>query len=75
MIARLNGFGLWKLLTCLNTFPNFYPVNAMNMNYSTVVLGAWVLIGTIFYLASTRRKYRGPVTELRVVVATDERHG
>lgn len=34
------------------------------MNYSTVVLGGWVLFGAIYYLVAGRKKYDGPVFEL-----------
>lgn len=34
------------------------------MNYSTVVLAAWVAIGGTWYALRGRRKYSGPVVEL-----------
>lgn len=51
-------------LTIRSTWPNFYPVNATNMNYSTVVLAAWVAIGGTWYAVRGRHKYSGPVVEL-----------
>lgn len=34
------------------------------MNYSTVVLGGWVLFGAIYYFIRGRKRYNGPVIEL-----------
>lgn len=37
------------------------------MNYSTVVLAAWILIGGTWYAVRGRRKYSGPVIELEAL--------
>lgn len=59
---------LWAVLAMIfSTFPNFYPVNAMNMNYSTVVLGGWVLVGAGFWFAYSKRKYDGPLIDVLAV--------
>jgi len=47
-----------------STWPNFYPVTAVNMNYSTVVLAGWVAFGAIYYVFRGRHKYVGPLIEL-----------
>ncbi|KAK5104620.1 hypothetical protein LTS08_002511 [Lithohypha guttulata] len=56
---------IWLVVAIFfSTWPNFYPVTPVNMNYSTVVLAGWVLFGASYYLISGRHKYRGPVLEL-----------
>jgi choline transport protein len=47
-----------------STFPNFEPVNAQNMNYSTVVLGGWLFFGALYYFLSGRKQYSGPLSEV-----------
>ncbi|KAJ9637966.1 hypothetical protein H2204_004556 [Knufia peltigerae] len=72
---------LWLVFAMVfSTFPNFEPVNAQNMNYSTVVLVGWVLFGALYYLFFGRKVYTGPVvetpaTELQItnVHATDQK--
>ena len=48
---------------CCSTWPNFYPVTAVNMNYSTVVLAGWVFFGIVYYVFSGRHNYDGPLIE------------
>lgn len=45
-----------------STWPNFYPVTAENMNYSTVVLAAWTAIGGVYYVIWGAKTYTGPVS-------------
>jgi choline transport protein len=47
-----------------STFPNFEPVAAQNMNYSTVVLGGWLLFGVVYYFLVGRKQYEGPVRDV-----------
>lgn len=60
----------------ISTFPNFEPVTAVNMNYSTVVLGGWMVFGGIYYLGFGRKRYRGPVFNVHGSVLADilEKH-
>lgn len=55
---------LWLILAMVfSTFPNFQPVTAQNMNYSTVVLAGWTLFGAVYYFFWARKAYSGPVFE------------
>jgi choline transport protein len=55
---------VWLIFAMVfSTFPNFMPVSAQNMNYSTVVLAGWVGGGALYFFLSGRRSYRGPVVE------------
>jgi choline transport protein len=55
---------LWLIVAIFfSTWPNFYPVTAANMNYSTVVLAGWVAVGAVYYAVAGRKKYEGPVVD------------
>lgn len=55
---------LWLILAMFfSTWPNFYPVTLETMNWSTVVLAAWVGIGGAYYLVVGRKQYEGPSKE------------
>lgn len=55
---------VWLIFAMIfSTFPNFQPVTAQNMNYSTVVLAGWVGGGALYYLFRARKVYTGPVIE------------
>lgn len=43
-------------------FPTTLPVTAANMQYSTVVLAGWIVIGMCYYLWEGRIKFQVPVT-------------
>ena len=60
-----NGIAIvWLIFAMVfSTFPNFEPVTAQNMNYSTVVLAGWVVGGTFYYFLFARKVYTGPVIE------------
>lgn len=61
---------IWLLVAIFfSTWPNFYPVTAVNMNYSVVVLAGWVSFGAVYYVVSGRHIYIGPVIELDGVAA------
>ena len=52
--------GLPSAMT-FSTFPSVQPVTPQNMNYAVVVMGSWLAIGTVYFFASGRKKYVGPV--------------
>lgn len=55
---------LWLILAMFfSTWPSFYPVTEVNMNYSTVVLGGWILFGAAYFLVAGRKRYSGPIFE------------
>lgn len=64
------GLGL-NLLSCawlilaivFSTFPTFMPVTAQNMNYSTVVMVGWSVLGGIYYAVLGRKKFEVPVVD------------
>lgn len=49
-------------------FPNSQPVTPQNMNYSIVVMGAWCLLGAVYYFGFGRGKYSGPAIEVLEMV-------
>jgi choline transport protein len=54
----------WLVLAMFfSTWPNFYPVQADTMNYSTVVMVGWLVVGLGFYVVRGRKIYNGPNTE------------
>lgn len=53
---------LWSTLAMLfSMFPSVQPVSAQNMNYSSVVMGGWVVIGAGYYVVCQRKSYKGPI--------------
>lgn len=59
---------VWCLIAMLfSMFPNYQPVNAQNMNYSSVVLGGWIVGGALYYFLHQRNVYEGPL-----IMGTDE---
>ncbi|KAI8933078.1 hypothetical protein NX059_009723 [Plenodomus lindquistii] len=54
----------WLILAMVfSTFPTFMPVTPQNMNYSTVVMVGWVVVGAIYYVVRGRHKFEVPVVE------------
>jgi choline transport protein len=60
--SAINIFALlWGTLAMLfSTFPSYQPVTPENMNYSSVVMGGWVILGAIYYVVFQRKSYKGP---------------
>ena len=53
---------VWLVLAMFfSTWPNFYPVTAETMNYSTVVLAGWLVVGVCIFVFAARKTYVGPV--------------
>ena len=52
------------MITILFVLPPVYPVNATNMNYASVGVGAVVILSGLGYLLSARHWFQGPVTNL-----------
>ncbi|KAF2173619.1 hypothetical protein M409DRAFT_15897 [Zasmidium cellare ATCC 36951] len=53
---------LWGALAMLfSMFPSYKPVTPENMNYSSLVLGGWVIGGSVYYVFCQRRVFEGPV--------------
>ena len=40
--------------------PTVYPVTALNMNYSSIITAAVMLLAGVWYLVSARKYYDGP---------------
>ena len=52
---------LWGTMAMLfSMFPSLQPVTPENMNYSSVVVGGWVMLGVIYYVVFQRKSYQGP---------------
>ncbi|EME42142.1 hypothetical protein DOTSEDRAFT_175003 [Dothistroma septosporum NZE10] len=56
---------LWGAIAMVfSMFPSYQPVTAQNMNYASVVLGGWSIIGAGYYFIHQRKSFEGPVTLL-----------
>ncbi|KAF2851897.1 amino acid permease [Plenodomus tracheiphilus IPT5] len=54
----------WLILAMVfSTFPTFMPVTPQNMNYSSVVMVGWVVVGAIYYVVKGRHKFEVPVVD------------
>ncbi|KAH7079521.1 amino acid permease [Paraphoma chrysanthemicola] len=54
----------WLILAMVfSTFPTFMPVTPQNMNYSTVVMVGWVVLGGIYYFTRGQKKFQVPVVD------------
>ena len=52
---------LWGTLAMLfSMFPSYQPVTPANMNYSSVVMGGWVVLGALYYVLFQHKSYQGP---------------
>lgn len=47
-------------------WPTTLPVNAENMNYSSLVLGSLAIFSFVYYLTRARKTYNGPVVEVQI---------
>lgn len=61
----VNAFAvLYLIFTSLFAlFPPYQPVTAENMNYGSLVFGASLLFGLVYWSIWARKKYSGPLTE------------
>lgn len=60
---------IWLVFAMIfSMFPNYQPVTPQNMNYSIVVMGAWCLLGGVYYFGFGREKYSGPAIEVLEMV-------
>ncbi|KAH7120766.1 amino acid permease [Dendryphion nanum] len=67
-MPKMVGLGLnlvacaWLVLAIVfSTFPTIMPVTQQNMNYSTVVMVGWVVLGGVYYFVRGRKKFEVPV--------------
>ncbi|CAH0023191.1 unnamed protein product [Clonostachys rhizophaga] len=72
----LNIISIIWMIVCMifSTFPTTMPVTAGNMNYSTVVMAAWLLFGGIYYVWFGRHKFEVPLNDLPVLTG-EHGHG
>lgn len=52
------------LLIVFMVFPPYQPVTVENMNYSSVIFGAVLLLSLILWFMYGQAKYRGPVQDV-----------
>ncbi|KAF5013647.1 hypothetical protein FDECE_374 [Fusarium decemcellulare] len=50
-------------------FPPYRPITAQNMNYASLVFGAMLLFGLLYWFLGGKRKYAGPLVNLDIVEA------
>ncbi|KAJ4377605.1 hypothetical protein N0V83_000432 [Neocucurbitaria cava] len=54
----------WLILAMVfSTFPTLMPVSPQNMNYSTVVIVGWVVLGGAYYFINGKHKFEVPVID------------
>jgi hypothetical protein len=51
--------------------PPYQPVTPENMNYASLVLGATLLFGLLYWLLSARKKYAGALSETEGIAARE----
>ncbi|KAG9242522.1 amino acid/polyamine transporter I [Calycina marina] len=58
----VNSIGLLYLLfACITfNFPNVYPVNSENMNYTSAAIGAIMFIAAVTWFTTARKRFTGP---------------
>jgi len=61
---NLFGIAYSVLLIVFMVFPPYQPVDAMNMNYSSVIFTAVMLVSGICWWSYGRRVYGGPIREV-----------
>jgi choline transport protein len=63
--VALNCISIGWLVVAIvfSTFPTAMPVTAQNMNYSTVVMGGWLLFGTGYYIIWGRYNFEVPAVD------------
>ena len=55
---------VYLVIVCFFSFwPSSTPTTVDNMNYSSLVTGAVVILFTLYYLLRARRTYQGPIVE------------
>ncbi|KAF4952636.1 hypothetical protein FSARC_12598 [Fusarium sarcochroum] len=60
---------LWiALIIVFSTFPIETPVTAQNMNYASVVMCAWVVVGAWYYMMFGRQKFKVPLASMPISV-------
>ncbi|KAH6651539.1 amino acid permease-domain-containing protein [Truncatella angustata] len=61
---------IWMgLVMVVSTFPSMMPLTPQNMNYSSVVMAAWLLFGFVYYHLYGKKKYDVPVVHVSVVTS------
>lgn len=60
----LNILGcIWMIVVIVfSAFPTVMPLTPQNMNYSSVVLGGWLVFGVLYYTFWGRRKFVPPMS-------------
>ncbi|PMD37860.1 amino acid transporter-like protein [Hyaloscypha variabilis F] len=61
MLLNAVAVGWLVVAMVFSTFPSLEPVTSQNMNYAVVVMGGWLVIGTVYFFGWGRKKYVGPV--------------
>src|SRR4051812_23333773 len=58
---------MYLLIICFFAlWPAAKPVTAVNMNYSSLVMGTVIIASLTYYLLWAKRVYRGPIVEVNV---------
>jgi choline transport protein len=72
----INIFSICFLITSIvfSFFPPGIPVTLVSMNWSIVVFGGTVFLGSIFYILQGRKNYNGPIVE-RGIIPSEEWRG
>ena len=64
LVINLIVMAYSAMLIVIMVFPPYQPVNAENINYSSLIFGAALLVSTGLWFIYGRRVYSGPVKEV-----------
>lgn len=68
--SQLTCLPAWSLLVApLFSFPFFYPVTLVGMNYASVVVVGFTTLAMVYYYVWGKKHYRGPPAEAEAVDA------
>jgi amino acid transporter len=64
---------MWIIVVVVfSIFPSIMPVTPQNMNYSIVVMAAWLIVGGLYYAIRGRDKFQVPNVDMDIVDGVQE---
>ncbi|RMJ08802.1 hypothetical protein CDV36_011599 [Fusarium kuroshium] len=71
MLINIVAVAYLIFTSVFSLFPPYQPVTAENMNYASLVLGATLLFGLVYWPLRARKKYSGPLNETEGVAVVN----
>lgn len=60
---------VWSIVTVIfSTFPTQMPVTETNMNYSSVIMVGWIVLGISHYIIVGRKKFKMPIVRAHILM-------